>query len=123
MKRIAFFTLFVLTVSAVVLLVPNSQPDRREKSGKGNRLAARRAEYEGERFLSKARDAYPERVVTVGEGLSSDTQPEERRLPLPVRVVGYVFFLAVVFAAAMAVGGGIVVGMEYLLGWPDTWWL
>jgi hypothetical protein len=122
MKRIAFFTLFVLTVSAVVLLVPTSQPVRREKSGRGNRLlAARRAEDSGERALSKAREAYPKRMAMAGEGWSSNTQPQERTLPLAVRVVGYVFFLAVVLVAIMALAGGIAVGMEYLLGWPDTW--
>jgi hypothetical protein len=121
MKRIAFFTLFVLTVSAVVLLVPTSLPDRREKSGRCNRLAARRAGDRGERALSKAREAHPQRVVTVGEGWSSNTQPQERTLPIAVRVVGYVFFLAVVIAASMALGGCIAAGMEYLLGWPDTW--
>jgi type III secretory pathway component EscS len=123
MKRIAFVTLFVLVVAVVVVLSDWGAGANTGKNGRANRLAARKGEYGGERVLSKAREAYLERVVTGQEGLSSDTQLEERTLPLAVRVVGYVFFLAVVFAAAMAVGEGIVVGMEYLLGWPDTWWL
>jgi hypothetical protein len=73
--------------------------------------------------LSKTREAYPEREVMVREGLPSDAQPEERTLPVGVRVACYVFFVAVVVEASAVLGAVIAVGMEYLVGWPDTWWL
>ena len=78
---------------------------------------ARRPEYEGGRALSDTREAYPEREVTVREGLTSDAQPEERTLPSAVRVAGYACLLAVAVAASIVLGGTIAVGMEYLVGW------
>jgi hypothetical protein len=41
--------------------------------------------------------------------------PEQgKKRPLAVRFIGYVFFLIVVFAASVALGGGIAVAMEHL---------
>jgi hypothetical protein len=121
MKGIAFFVLGAAI--AVLLLSDGGAGAKSEKSGRGNRIATKRAEYGGERVLSKTLEAPPERVVTVGEELSSDTQPEERTLPSGGRVVGYVFFLIVAFAASAILAAGMAVGLEYLVGWPDTWWL
>jgi hypothetical protein len=41
-------------------------------------------------------------------------QGEKRTRPLAVRFIGYVFFLVVVVAASIALGGGIAVAMEHL---------
>ena len=124
MKRIASFTLFVLVVAVVVLLSDWRADATPEKSRRGNRLAARTGEYEGDRVLiKKSLEAPSERMVTVPEGVSSDTQPAERTRPLGWRVLGYVFFLVVAFVASALIGGSIAVGLEYLVGWPDTWWL
>jgi hypothetical protein len=123
MRRITFFTLSVLAVAVVLLLTGWGTGTTRGKRGRGNRQAAGRSEYEDGRVLSKTREAYPEREVMVREGLPSDAQPEERTLPVGVRVACYVFFVAVVVEASAVLGAVIAVGMEYLGGWPDTWWL
>ena len=120
MKGIAFFVLGAAI--AVLLLSDGGAGAKSEKSGRGNRTATKRAEYGGERVLSKTLEP-PRHVVTVGEELSLGTQPEERTLPSGGRVVGYVFFLIVAFAASAILAAGIAVGLEYLVGWPDTWWL
>jgi hypothetical protein len=123
MRRITFFTLSVLAVAVVLLLTGWGTGTTRGKRGRGNRQAAGRSEYEDGRVLSKTREAYPEREVMVREGLPSDAQPEERTLPVGVRVACYVFFVAVVVEASAVLGAVFAVGMEYLVGWPDTWWL
>jgi hypothetical protein len=123
MKKITFFTVTVLVVAVVLVLSGWGIGANRVERDRPKRLATRRPEHGGDRDLIKPREAYPEREVMVLEGLSSDTQPEERTLPLAVRIAGYVFFAAVVLAAATVLGGVIAVGLEYLVGWPDTWWL
>ena len=126
MKRMANFMLVMLvmlTVVVVVILVPWGPILKSEKSGKGSRTAARRGEDGGERVLSKAREDHQERGVAVREGLSFDARPEERPLPLVVRGVGYALLIVAAFAVSVALGAGIAVAMEYLVGWPDTWWL
>jgi hypothetical protein len=124
MKKIAFFTVSVLAVAVVLVLSGWGTGTNRVERDKPNRLAARRPEHVGERGLIKTPEAYPEReVMVLWKGYPSDTQPEERTLPLAVRVAGYMFFAAVVLAAAIVLGGVIAVGLEYLVGWPDTWWL
>jgi hypothetical protein len=123
MKRMANFMLVMLTVAVVVILVPWGPILKSEKSGKGNRTAARRGEDGGKRVLNKAREDHQERVVAVREGLSFDARPEERTLPLVVRGVGYALLIVAAFAVSVALGAGIAVAMEYLVGWPDTWWL
>jgi hypothetical protein len=37
------------------------------------------------------------------------------------RVVGYTLLIVAVFAVSMALGAGIAVALEYLVGWPNTW--
>jgi hypothetical protein len=123
MKRMANFMLVMLTVAVVVILVPWGPILKSEKSGKGNRTAARRGEDGGKRVLNKAREDHQERVVAVREGLSFDARPEERTLPLVVRGVGYALLIVAAFAVSVALGAGIAVAMEYLVGWSDTWWL
>jgi hypothetical protein len=123
MRKMNFFTLAVLAVAVVLVLSGWRTDANRVKRGRGNRLATRRPEHGGDRGLIKTTEAYPEREVMVWEEFSSDTQPEERTLPLAVRIAGYVFFATVVLAAAIVLGGVIAVGLEYLVGWPDTWWL
>jgi hypothetical protein len=127
MKRMAIFMLVMLAAAVVVVLAPRGLFLKSEKSGKGNRTAARRGEDGGERVLSKAREDHQERGVAVREGLSFDARPEERTLSLVVRVVGrvvgYAFLIVVAFAVSVALGAGIAMAMEYLVGWPDTWWL
>ena len=39
------------------------------------------------------------------------------------RIVGYALLIVAAFAVAIALGACIAVAMEYLVGWPDTWWL
>ncbi len=39
------------------------------------------------------------------------------------RIVGYVFLVTGVFALSVALGAGVAITMEFLLGRPDTWWL
>ena len=123
MRKMTFFTFSVLAVAVVLYLSGWGMGANGGKRAGGTRQVARRPEYEGGRALSDTREAYPEREVTVREGLSSDAQPEERTLPLAVRVAGYACLLAVVIAASIVLGGAIAVSMEYLVGWPDTWWL
>jgi hypothetical protein len=126
MKRMAVFMLVMLvelTVAVVMILVPWDPILKSEKSGKGSRTAARRGEDGGKRVLNKAREDHQERVVAVREGLSFDARPEERTLPLVVRGVGYALLIVAAFAVSVALGAGIAVAMEYLVGWPDTWWL
>jgi hypothetical protein len=123
MKRMAIFMLVMLAAAVVVILVPWGPILKSEKSGKGNRTAARRGEDGGKRVLNKAREDHQERVVAVREGLSFDARPEERTLPLVVRGVGYALLIVAAFAVSVALGAGIAVAMEYLVGWPDTWWL
>jgi hypothetical protein len=59
MKRMANFMLVMLTVAVVVILVPWGPILKSEKSGKGNRTAARRGEDGGKRVLNKARRGPP----------------------------------------------------------------
>src|SRR3954447_5943785 len=101
MKRIAFVTMSVLVIAVVVFLLDSKAGANTEKSRRGNRIAARREEYEAERVSSKKTlEALPEPKVTVREGVSSDTQPAKRTRPLGWRVLGYVFFLVVAFVAS-----------------------
>ncbi len=39
------------------------------------------------------------------------------------RVVGYALLIVAAVAVAIALGACIAVALEYLVGWPDTWWL
>ncbi len=39
------------------------------------------------------------------------------------RVVGYALLILAAFAVSIALGACIAVALEYLVGWPDTWWL
>ena len=125
MRKLSFFTLFVLAMAVVLLLLSGwGRGANGWKSVGGTRQSARRPEYEGGRVLSETREAYPARKVTVREEVvPSQPQAEERTLPSAVRVAGYVFLLAVAFAASAVLGGAILVVMEYLLGWPNSWWL
>jgi hypothetical protein len=127
MKRMAIFMLVMLAAAVVVILAPWGPILKSEKSSKGSRTAARRREDRGKRVLNKAREDHQERVVAVREGLSFDARPEVRTLPLVVRgvgrVVGYALLIVAAFAVSVALGAGIAVAMEYLVGWPDTWWL
>jgi hypothetical protein len=121
MKKIALFTLLVLSAGILLLLSVRLVGATRQR---GRRLAPRNTEAGRERVLSHAREARPERMVTQREELSSSyTQPGERRLPLAVRVLGYVLFFAVVLAVGIALGCGIALVLDYLVGWPDTRWL
>ena len=123
----AIFMLVMLAAAVVVILVPWGPILKSEKSSKGSRTAARRGEDGGKRVLNKAREDHQERVVAVREELYFDARPEERTLPLVVRgvgrVVGYALLIVAAFAVSVALGAGIAVAMEYLVGWPDTWWL
>jgi hypothetical protein len=128
MRKVTFFALSILAVAVVLLLSGWRTGANSRKRGRGDRQVTRRSGYWGEGGgeqggVSKTREAYPEREVMVREGLYSDIQPKERTLPSAERVAGYLFLVAGVFAAATVLGGVIAVGMEYLVGWPDTWWL
>jgi Flp pilus assembly protein TadB len=127
MKRMAIFMLVMLAAAVVVILAPWGPILKSEKSSKGSRTAARNGEDRSKRVLNKAREDHQERVVAVREGLSFDARPEVRTLPLVVRgvgrVVGYALLIVAAFAVSVALGAGIAVAMEYLVGWPDTWWL
>jgi hypothetical protein len=133
--------LFVVAMAVVVLLLGWGMGANGRKRVGGTRQAARRRpESEGGRGLSETREAYPEGEVMEREGLPSDTQPEgrmlpsatrtagsvfqseERTLPSAVGLAGYVFLCALAFAAGVVLGIVIAVGMDYLVGWPDTWW-
>jgi hypothetical protein len=83
----AIFMLVMLAAAVVVILVPWGPILKSEKSSKGSRTAARRGEDGGKRVLNKAREDHQERVVAVREGLSFDARPEERTLPLVVRLL------------------------------------
>ncbi len=67
--------------------------------------------------------------TTAQEGSSPPYGAQQRKGTLPriVRVVGrvvaYAFLIVVALAVSVALGAGIAVAMEYLVGWPDTWWL
>ena len=149
MRKMSFFALFVVAMAVVVLLLGWGMGANGRKRVGGTRQAAiRRPESEGGRGLSEtreaypeAREAYPEGEVMEREGLPSDTPPEGRRLPSATRtagsgvqseertlpsavgLAGYVFLCALAFAAGVVLGIVIAVGMDYLVGWPDTWWL
>ena len=46
-----------------------------------------------------------------------------RALAIVGLIVGYALLIVAAFAVAIALGACIAVAMEYLVGWPDTWWL
>jgi hypothetical protein len=39
------------------------------------------------------------------------------------RIVGYALLIVAALAVSVALGACIAVALEYLVGWPDTWWL
>jgi hypothetical protein len=124
MRNTTLFALSVLVAVAVVLRLSGwGMGANRGKRGSRSRPVAREPEYEGERGLSETREAYPEREVTVQEGLPSGTQPEGRTRPSAARIAGYVFLVVIGIAVGTVLGGVLAVWMEYLVGWPDTWWL
>jgi hypothetical protein len=63
---------------------------------------------------------------TVREGLPYGGPVRERPLLQAGRAVGRVVVYAVLvvalFALSVALGGGIAIALDYLIGWPDTWW-
>ncbi len=68
---------------------------------------------------------HSEKTATVQEGAPYGGRPAEKGgawslLVRLVRVLGYVFLLALAFAVSVGLGAGISVGMEFLVGWPDT---
>ena len=74
--------------------------------------------------MSETHSSEEKRVVTAAQGgASSGGRAAERWTLLRslARIVGYVFLVAAIFAMSLALGAGIAVLMELLLGWPDTW--
>jgi hypothetical protein len=69
-----------------------------------------------------------------GEESPPVAQQEKKTLPPPVstrghafaavgRIVGYALLIVAAFAVSVALGACIALALEYLVGWPDTWWL
>ena len=75
--------------------------------------------------MSETRSSQKERLNTAREATPYGGQVAEQWTILRSlgRIVGYIFLIIAVFAMSVAVGAGIAVLMEFLLGWPDTWWL
>ena len=73
--------------------------------------------------MSEIHSSEEERVATAQEGTPYGGQVIERWTLLRslIRIVGYIFLVAAVFALSLALGAGIAITLEYLLGWPDTW--
>jgi Mn2+/Fe2+ NRAMP family transporter len=73
--------------------------------------------------LSETHSSQEERVATVQGGAPYGGQEAERwkLLRSLARIVGYVFLVVAVLALSLALGAGIAIAMEFLLGWPDTW--
>lgn len=76
--------------------------------------------------MSETHSSEEERVATVAQGGAPYGGRAAERWTLLrslARIVGYVFLVAAALALSLALGAGIAVLMEFLLGWPDTWWL
>jgi hypothetical protein len=77
--------------------------------------------------VSRLWEVYEKRAAKAREGLPHDARPEVETLPLSGRalgrVVSYSFLILVTFVVSVALGACLAVAMEYLVSWPDTWWL
>lgn len=75
----------------------------------------------------RARRAKKKKSGTSQEGLPHDAQVAERPILRDAHtvgwVVGYALLIVAAFAVSRALGACIAVALEYLVGWPDTWWL
>ncbi len=74
--------------------------------------------------MDKTRSSQEKQVaVAQGTTLYGDDVSEWWTLLRGVaRVLGYVVLVVAVFALSVALGGGLAVAMEFLLGWPDARW-
>jgi hypothetical protein len=95
----------------------------------------------GERIVRGLRQDYEGCSGPPREESPHVAQQEKKSLPPPVstrglafdalgralavvgRIVGYALLIVAAFAVSVALGACIALALEYLVGWPDTWWL